>query len=76
MIAMRSALDSAGRCVCQPHGVAAALIVMADVIRKSRRFILEIRWGKRYLPARIRSRRRLRSSNGMLPLLSIVIQPL
>ena len=29
-----------------------------------------------YLPASIRSRRRLRSSNGMLPLLSIVIQPL
>jgi ABC-type antimicrobial peptide transport system permease subunit len=35
-----------------------------------------LRTARRYCPARIKSSRRLRSSNGMSPLLSMVIQPL
>src|SRR5215210_328679 len=40
MIAIRSVFDPDPRCGCEPHGAAAAPIVMAEVMRKSRRFIV------------------------------------
>src|SRR5215203_884469 len=39
MIAMRSVFAAAAPCGCRAHGVAAAPTVIAEVVRKSRRFI-------------------------------------
>src|SRR4051812_28140326 len=56
MIAIRSLFDPDPRCGCEPHGVAAAPIVMAEVMRKSRRFIVVPRMPSKAASNRIQTR--------------------